>query len=262
MPTRAFQRRERDNEGLDATMNCAELDAGRRRARRTGGWVMTAALLAAGVALAPGPARAALYKWVDDKGVVHYSDQVPADAVNKGNVQLNRQGIPIKKVEPAITPEQRRAQEAQVERQKEAAKQEEETARRDRALLDSYTSESDIDLAKARAVETIQAAVRSAQAYSAQLTKRKAALLERQASLAGKKTSPELARDIESVDAELARQSDYIAQKNRQLVEVTARYDADKARWKAISSRSAANAPAAQGTASAPGSSPPSTARK
>ena len=77
---------------------------------------------------------------------------MPPDAVNKGNVELNKQGIAIKKTEPAITPEQSKAPEAEEERQREEAKLQAETARRDRALLDSYTTESDIDLAKSLAV--------------------------------------------------------------------------------------------------------------
>jgi hypothetical protein len=240
----------------------ASTKGGRRPAPYRIAWTMAAAALAGSIVLASPAARAALYKWVDDKGVVHYTDQVPPEAVNKGNVELNKQGIPIKKVAPAITPEQRQAHEAEVERQKEAAKQEEETARRDRALLDTYTTESDIDLAKTRSLQTLQAAAQSAQAYSAQLTKRKAALLERQASFAGKKVPPDITRDIATVDAELARQSEFIAQKNRQLVEVAAKYDADKARWQAIKNRSATTPAVTPSAAPAPHPPSPSTARK
>ncbi len=117
-----------------------------------------------------------MYKWVDEKGVTHYTDTMPPDAVNKANTQLNQQGVPVRKTEPAITPEQRKAREAEAERQREAAKLQEETARRDRALLDSYTTESDIDLAKNRSLRTVENALKSAQAYSAQLTKRRTEL--------------------------------------------------------------------------------------
>ena len=198
-----------------------------------------------------GAALAAMYKWVDDKGVVHYTDQVPVDAVNKGNVQLNPQGVPIKKVDPAITPEQRKATEAEQERQREAAKQQAEAARRDRALLDSYTTESDIDLAKSRALKTLQAALESAQGYSTQLTKRKAGLAERKATYAGKPVPADIEREMAAIDAELARQSDIIAQKNEQLVEVAAKYDADKARWQALKNGEAPMPPPAQGMATA-----------
>ena len=228
-----------------------------RPARQPGRWPVPAAILLAIGLFPAGAAQAAMYKWVDDKGVVHYTDTVPPDAVNKGSVQISPQGVPMKKVDPAITPEQRKAREAEQERQRDAAKQQAETARRDRALLDSYTTENDIDLAKSRAVKTLQTAVQSAQSYSTQLTKRKAALLERKAALGAKPVPADLERELATVDAELRRQSDIIAQKNRQLVEVAARYDADKERWQALKGASdATRPPPAQGMATAPNPAP------
>jgi hypothetical protein len=63
---------------------------------RTPGWMRWALPVAgsarAAMALtAPTPARAATYKWVDDKGVVHYTDKMPPEAVNKGSIELNKQ---------------------------------------------------------------------------------------------------------------------------------------------------------------------------
>ena len=46
-------------------------------------------------------ADAALYKWTDERGIVHYSDQMPADAVNRANQQVNRQGMTVRKTEQA-----------------------------------------------------------------------------------------------------------------------------------------------------------------
>ena len=209
--------------------------------RRPGAGV-TIALVAA-CALATGAADAAMYKWVDEKGVTHYTDTMPPDAVNKANTELSKQGIPIRKTDSAVTPEQRKAREAEVERQKEAAKQQEETARRDRALLDSYTTESDIDLAKNRSLRTVEMALKSAQAYSAQLTKRRGELAASKAALAGKPAPITLEREIVSTDAELARQVDFVALKQKELVTIAARYDADKARWAEIKSGAVAAPP-------------------
>src|SRR6058998_488174 len=86
-------------------------------------------------------ARAVTYKWVDDKGIVHYSDKMPADAVNRAHVELDRQGVAFKKIDPALTAEQVRARAADVDRQRQEAKEQELFARRDKALLASYTRE-------------------------------------------------------------------------------------------------------------------------
>jgi hypothetical protein len=233
-------------------------------ARRSRRGPVAAALLLAVALFPPAAALAAMYKWVDDKGVVHYTDQVPPDAVNKGNVQLSPQGIPIRKVAPATTPEERKAREAQLEREqetaKEQAKEQTEIARRDRALLESYTTASDIDLAKSRAIRTLQAALQSAQGYSAQLTKRKSALAERKAAYAGKPVPADIDREMAGIDAELGRQGAIVAQKNQQIAEVAAKYDADKARWQVLAGGGAGATSPATGAAAAPA--PPPVSRK
>src|SRR5881392_2039600 len=80
-------------------------------------------------------AHAVTYKWVDDKGIVHYSDKIPADAVNRGHVELDRQGVQFKKTDRALTPEEVQARAADTERQRQEAKERDVLARRDRALL-------------------------------------------------------------------------------------------------------------------------------
>ncbi len=126
--------------------------------------------------------------------------------------------------------------------------------RRDRALVASYTSEAEIDLARNRALQTINTSVQSSLAYSEQLNKRKAEAEAKKAELQGKPMAATLERELESIDAELARQADLVAQKKREVALITAKYDADKQRWrelvaaKAVSD-SAKAANAATGTA-------------
>src|SRR6266545_8127134 len=85
-----------------------------------------AVLAAVTLLCVPRLSLAATYKWVDEKGVIHYTDKLPPEEVNKANVELNKQGIPVKKTEPAPTPEQRRAKAFEEEQQKQLAKQQEE----------------------------------------------------------------------------------------------------------------------------------------
>ena len=199
-------------------------------------------ILAVAAALAcAGSAHAATYKWVDDKGGVHYSDKMPPEAIEKGNVELNKQGIPVKRNDPAPTLEQRRAKAAEEERQKSLAKDREVVDRRDRALMQSYTSEDEIDLARSRAVGTIESQLASAQAYSAQLAKRRQELDERRKSFGDKAVPPAIDRELEGIATELAKQDAFIAEKKRESVTVTARYDADKQRWRELRAINDAN---------------------
>lgn len=210
-------------------------DEGRYAARRLG-FIATATVLTAAVAMLAGggTARAAMYKWVDEKGVVHYTDTLPPEAVDKARVELNKQGVQVKKTDKALTPEQRRAIEQDAQQQKAVARQQEEVARRDRALMSSYTTEAEIDLARNRSLQTINNVVQSTLAYSEQLSKRKTEVEAKREEMKGKPVVAVLDRELESIDAELARQADLIAQKKRETEMVVAKYDADKQRWREL----------------------------
>ena len=112
--------------------------------------------------------------------------------------------------------------------------------RRDRALLGTYTTEGEIDLARSRAVSTIDAQVSSSTAYVATLTKRKLELESKKAALGDKPVPAVLERELANISTELAKQADLIAAKEKEIMTVTARYDADKRRWKEL--RAAADA--------------------
>jgi hypothetical protein len=189
----------------------------------------------AAVAIAVGPQK--MYKWVDDKGVVHYTDTLPPDAVDKGNVELNKQGVAIGKTDPNATPEQRRAREAEIERAKQEAKDEQEKARLDRALLDSYTSEQDIELAKSRALKTIEQSVESARAYIAQLNKRKEAMATAKLPPNDKNAAAVNERELARINSDLEQQGEFLNRKQTEMANLIASYDSDKERWRAARAR-------------------------
>lgn len=189
-----------------------------------------------------GSASAATYKWVDENGKVHYGDKLPPDQINKGSVQLDKNAIPIKRIDPAPTPEQRRAKAEEEARQKELARERDLLERRDRALLATYTTESEIDLARKRALATIDAQVQSSTAYAATLSKRKVELDRQVKALGDKQITPALERELASVNGELQKQADLVALKQKEIVVVNEKYDADKARWADLRARTAAMA--------------------
>jgi len=183
---------------------------------------------------AAGHAHAATYKWVDEKGVVHYTDKLPPDAVDKASVELNKQGVPVNKTDKAPTPEQRRAVEQEAEKARDTQRAKEELDRRDRALVASYTNEAEIDLARNRSLQTINSVILSSQAFSEQLTKRKLDVEAKKVESRGKPVVAVLDRELESIDTELARQAELVAQKNKEVAAITAKYDADKQRWREL----------------------------
>ena len=192
------------------------------------------AMLCALALLAAQAAHATTYKWVDDKGVVHYTDKIPLEALNKGNVVLDKNGIPIKRNDPPPTPEQRKARADEEARQQQLAKERDLVERKDRALLSTYTMESEIELARKRALLTIDSQVQSSTAYRATLNKRRLQLEKQKADLGDKPMPPVLERELANTLSELAKQDDLLAAKQKEIAVVNARYDADKKRWKEL----------------------------
>jgi len=208
------------------------------RGRMSAWWLF--ALVA--VLVAAPQARAATYKWVDEKGVVHYTDKIPPEAVNKGNVEINKQGVAVKRTDPAPTAEQRRAREQEEMRQQQLAREREEIDRRDRALLATYTTESEIDLARNRALSTIDAQVQGASKYTTLLTKRKVELDAKKSALGDKPVPMVLERELANIDSELQKQEALITAKKKEIVVVNARYDLDKKRWAGLRAQAEASA--------------------
>jgi hypothetical protein len=200
-----------------------------------------AALAAGALALAPAAGAQKLYKWTDEKGVVHYTDTAPDKA---GGVVLDKQGRPLRAIEAPLTPDQAKAAAVEAEKQKAIAKEQEAANRRDRALMSSYTTEAEIDLAKARASATYESQIQSAQAYMAQLTRRKQEIDARKARFVDKPVPAQLEAESATVNSEYAKNQDLVAQKRRDLAAVVARYDADKARWRELKAVEASNAAA------------------
>jgi DNA repair exonuclease SbcCD ATPase subunit len=198
------------------------------------GWASAIAVL--GFVCAAGTAAAAggMYKWTDDQGVVHYTDRIPPESVSKGATVLDKQGRSVKTIDPAPTAEQRKAIEAEAERQRDVAKANAEQARRDRALTQSFSSEAEIDVARARAVSTMEGQLTTISAYIADMTRRKQELEKRKAGYGAKPVPASLDTELSSVTEELARQNALLAQKKEALAAVGKKYDADKKRWQEI----------------------------
>jgi len=115
-------------------------------------------------ALMSQPASAAMYKWVDEKGKTHYGDSIPPQYANRSGERLNKSGAVQTKVErPAATAEVRPS-EQEIEKQKADAKRQLDQRRQDTALLATYASEKDIELARERELRRNQDTMKMATA--------------------------------------------------------------------------------------------------
>jgi len=121
--------------------------------------------------LVPAAGAEGLYKWTDERGVVHYSDYPPPTEQKSGVSKLNKQGILLRKGESEAD---KRAHEAELARQKQEQAQRAEQTRYDRALQERYRSTADIAAERDKQVKALQTGLRTLESQlrmaSAQLT--------------------------------------------------------------------------------------------
>ena len=118
--------------------------------------VLSAALVSALGQTSP-PQR--MYKCVDARGNTYYTQMPPRECLGRDTQEMNKSGTVIHKTERAPTAAE--AQKADADRKKKAEQDElaREERRKNTALLNTYSSEKDIEEARARALKEAQDAI-------------------------------------------------------------------------------------------------------
>lgn len=187
-----------------------------------------------------GVAHAEIVKWVDSQGRVQYTDRLPPEAVNRGNVELTKHGVSKKVTDAALSPEQRQAIEERLRRERETERMAKEKSQQDNALLASYTSEDDIEVARKRNLAIVGAAIATAESRIKSL-ERRATAIEREKLFYENKSFPEkLKRELISLQAEIPKQHMIIADKNADALAINQRYDEQRQKYLEVRSRLAA----------------------
>ena len=179
---------------------------------------MLRAALVIAIALLPLAALAQSYRCVGKDGKKYYGSSVPPECLGQPVEQLDNRGMVAKRFDAQVSADERSKKEAEEAERKKQATAAKEQGRRDNALLASYTSEKDIEVARARALESSQQATRDAENRIAALNK------SRSAPNADKK----------AIDAELKAQQSVLAARKKEMDAINARYDEDKKRYIAI----------------------------
>ncbi|HEY9101677.1 DUF4124 domain-containing protein [Chitinimonas sp.] len=179
-----------------------------------------------------GQAGERLYKWVDENGKVQYSDKPPLQQNQKGMTELNRQGQTVRQFEGVLTPEQRAAKEAELQKQRAEMQKQEEARRRDKALMSSFNKTGEIDAIRDRNIEQLNAGIQSDQIRLGAVRKR-IETFDKQVERLNKAKRPisdSLQADIRDANAELAKLTDHIEQQKQDIEQTNIRAEADKKR--------------------------------
>lgn len=118
---------------------------GRPGGRHAPGLLVLAALVAALATLPPVHAKKKFHTWVDENGVTHISDALPADAVDREVKVYNEQGVVVEVTPPAPTPEERRQREEEARQRARQQAAEEEAREYRRKLFLAYPTVEDLE---------------------------------------------------------------------------------------------------------------------
>lgn len=177
-------------------------------------------------------AAAALYKWVDEKGRVQYSDKPPTEK-DKGGVQMTNRGVVVKKLEGGMTAEQKKAKDEEDARKRADQQKALEQKRHDVALLQSFSSAREIDMKRDREVQAIESVIANLRGQERTVTerivddRRRAEQLDRR-----KEAAPDsLKEDIKRAEAEKKVIGEEIVRREQDIKATHSKYDALKHRY-------------------------------
>jgi hypothetical protein len=187
------------------------------------------------------------YKWVDDKGVIHYGDSIPSEYSQRETHVLNSQGVEVQKHRAEMSPAEAAAYNA---------KQQEEARRRqhDMFLISTYPSVKEIENVRDTRLDQINGQVSAAEAYISSLNSRVDGLKQRAMLFAPYNKKPDahrmpddLAEEMVRASSELRTQKSTLAQRRAELQNVVDAFDADIKRFKELRTSAAAHLNDARG---------------
>ena len=171
-----------------------------------------------------------IYRCVDAKGKTFVTQTPPPECLGKSTQELSSQGRVIKE-NVVLTPEQKAAQEAEKKRKEEQEKQASEERRKSAALLNTYSSEKDLEEARTRALKQAEEAIKETEKRITAAEKRRSDF-EREKEFYAKKGAPaKLLQDLQNTEIELKNQHLLLDAKKKEIGTINTRYDEDKRRY-------------------------------
>jgi chromosome segregation ATPase len=173
------------------------------------------------------PAAAKMYN-----GTTHYGETIPPEYADKDRSELNKSGHVIK-TEEVLTPEKRRAKVEAEAKKREEEKAALEQQRHDKTLVNTYSSVKEIDLARGRSLQQIDARINVIKS-ALKTANNNLTSLQKEADgyTKSKKALPaSLDEDLKDAQTRLEKLQKDLEQPQAEKAAMEARYDADKARY-------------------------------
>ncbi len=107
--------------------------------------------------------QAKMFRWVDENGQVHFGDRIPPKYLVKEHDELNQQGIKMKTRAAVKTAEEKIEARRLLKEKRKAELIAKKKKQRDRVLLDTYTTERDLLLARDSRLDAVGSQIKLAE---------------------------------------------------------------------------------------------------
>jgi hypothetical protein len=189
-------------------------------------------VLATAPALAQAPQR--MYKCIDAKGKTYYTQIPPRECLGRESEELNKSGMVVKRSEKGPTAAEIQAREAEKKKKEEEAEKAKEQRRKELALLNTYSSEKDIEDQRARALKEAQDQITITE-KSIEGAQKRQKELEAEKEFYTKKPMPaKLKQEIANTEVQIKNQNTLLEAKKAEIDKINAKYDDDKKRYVAL----------------------------
>jgi len=206
---------------------------------------LTAALLFApagsGLAATRDTSKQQVYKWTDEKGVVHYGDAIPPQYADQDKTVLNSQGVAVSTIPGRRTPEQQAAAAVRRAAEEHAQQAAIMSRQRDQNLLATYLTVEEIESLRDRRADILDGQARVTGNYLDQLRTHQRQL-EQQAqkfkpynTAASAQVLPErVAEDLIRTVSDIATQERNLEVKQQELDKMKAQFASDITRFREL----------------------------
>ena len=183
------------------------------------------------------PVAGAAFKCTDAKGITHIGDTPPAGCKEVMMYEVTPSGKVLREIEPTLTPEQAKARAAELEKKKAADAVLAEQKRKDLALLSTYATEKEFDVARDRNIEPLKGRIASTQERIKAADEKQKKIEEQMEfykagkSKKGGEMPANLSDDLKRTQAEKVSLQTAITGYEKEIKEIEAKFDVDKKRW-------------------------------
>jgi phage-related minor tail protein len=197
-------------------------------------------LVSLALTVGSGDAWAGIKCWKNKDGVRECGNVIPPEYAQQEHEVKSATGVTVKTQDRAKTTEEiitaREARKAAEQKQAEIDAAAKKQAAADKVLLDTFSSEDDMILARDGQITNLESQVKLTESHIAKLTRSRDQLISRAADLERrkKKIPPKLTKDIEGLRAQITDHEKFIQNKRAEQAALHVKFDMDVQRYREL----------------------------